>query len=881
MDLNYGVKTGRWGPYNKDYLGICHIADETTGATFNVELFTGFTKRTLLSQKVIGDNGVKMWSANKNLTRFAYRYEIEWKDRVYMDATFTVKNDKQVAIDCKFVNNTDLSQNCTVNLAAYITYPSKKWWYNFIDFKPIYDPVITKDTRYIHAANYTDIRCAQEFAIDGFRLAESVCDNASDKGTCINAEFFGKNEKDFLRYEFEEITADSVGVRYMAKNDASVVFEINGKEYPITLKACKEFNFVTTTIDKTKISSFTFRAGGDPIYVDSFIVGLNARAVSFAKRKYNTKSQKRSFDDGMILSFDGIKSSYFVGWDKPQKLIIKFDSDNLGEILSEHIHNSLFSEIESGKEQKCFYDVAVSDQIIIEPHGETTVRYFISSDGRRFDAADFENEIVEPYRVKCNEEGEKFRFSQNALSYNTLLNVIYPVYARGKYIAHTIPGRLWDSLYTWDNGFIGLGLSTIDFCRALDCLKTFLTPVGDIHAPFIMSGTLMPTQIMLYAELINGYGDREELKELYPSIKQYYSFYSGLKYEKRQTGSGLLKLWHLNYNSGGWDDYPPQKALTFSQFNSENYGALIKGNADISNTTPVIVTAVTVLIAKIMKEIAERFGFKEDIGFYKEDIEYFSSAIQKYAYDEESGYYQYVVHDKNGNPRGFLKHKDGTLYNYGFDGIYPYIAGICDRRQSDKILDNVKNGLFTDCGVSAVDLRATYYRDNGYWNGSVWFPHQWILWKALLDDGQTDISTEIALKALTVYGKETDATYCSFENFTIKTKRGNGYHQFSGLTCPCLNWFKAYFTPGSVSCGFLTQLYDIKTSGRGDFVEFSYTTETENACVLVCVNSEFEYNCFVDGKKVKTATAINGAFYINLIKKSGKITVKIAEERLK
>ena len=279
MDLNYGVKTGKWGPYNKDYLGICHIADETTGATFNVELFTGFTKRTLLSQKVIGDNGVKMWSANKNLTRFAYRYEIEWKDRVYMDATFTVKNDKQVVIDCKFVNNTDLSQNCTVNLAAYITYPSKKWWYNFIDFKPIYDPVITKDTRYIHAANYTDIRCAQEFAIDGFRLAESVCDNASDKGTCINAEFFGKNEKDFLRYEFEEITADSVGVRYMAKNDASVVFEIDGKEYPITLKACKEFNFVTTTIDKTKISSFTFRAGGDPICVDSFIVGLNARAV--------------------------------------------------------------------------------------------------------------------------------------------------------------------------------------------------------------------------------------------------------------------------------------------------------------------------------------------------------------------------------------------------------------------------------------------------------------------------------------------------------------------------------------------------------------------------------------------------------------------------
>lgn len=39
---NYDLRLGRFGPYNKDYLGVCHIADEEVGATFNVELFSRF-----------------------------------------------------------------------------------------------------------------------------------------------------------------------------------------------------------------------------------------------------------------------------------------------------------------------------------------------------------------------------------------------------------------------------------------------------------------------------------------------------------------------------------------------------------------------------------------------------------------------------------------------------------------------------------------------------------------------------------------------------------------------------------------------------------------------------------------------------------------------
>ena len=54
----------------------------------------------------------------------------------------------------------------------------------------------------------------------------------------------------------------------------------------------------------------------------------------------------------------------------------------------------------------------------------------------------------------------------------------------------------------------------------------------------------------------------------------------------------------------------------------------------------------------------------------------------------------------------------------------------------------------TEIGLSVVDRRAPYYSDSGYWNGSVWMPHQWILWKGLLDNGELEPANHIVFTAL-------------------------------------------------------------------------------------------------------------------------------------
>ena len=44
---------------------------------------------------------------------------------------------------------------------------------------------------------------------------------------------------------------------------------------------------------------------------------------------------------------------------------------------------------------------------------------------------------------------------------------------------------------------------------------------------------------------------------------QYYAFFTGQAGGSTTADlqSGLLRTWDYFYNSGGWDDYPPQKAV--------------------------------------------------------------------------------------------------------------------------------------------------------------------------------------------------------------------------------------------------------------------------------------------------------------------------------
>ena len=392
-----------------------------------------------------------------------------------------------------------------------------------------------------------------------------------------------------------------------------------------------------------------------------------------------------------------------------------------------------------------------------------------------------------------SESGAAYRFSQEKMAVTTLTNLVYPIYTQGRYTRQYSPGRWWDCLYTWDSGFVGIGLNTVEPEHAIQCLLNYITPVDDDHHAFIHHGSMVPTQIYLFMEIWNRTQDVALLRRCYPLLRRYYLFYAG-QAEGSTTGamkSGLLKTWDYFYNSGGWDDYPPQVEIHRRRLEAI--------------ATPCANTAHAIRFARALSYMARALGgLGSDIEQYEADATRMMRALDDIAYDADSGYYSYVLHDEQGKPASWLRHESGQNYNMGLDGAEPLMTGMVELGRAERIVSLMMapDHMWTAIGLSTVDQSAAYYTPDGYWNGAVWMPHQWFVYKALLDmDKEADEAFRIASAALELWKNEVDESYNCFEHFIVATKRGAGWHQFSALSTPVLYWYCAYYMHGRFTCG--------------------------------------------------------------------------------
>jgi hypothetical protein len=206
----------------------------------------------------------------------------------------------------------------------------------------------------------------------------------------------------------------------------------------------------------------------------------------------------------------------------------------------------------------------------------------------------------------------------------------------------------------------------------------------------------------------------------------------------------------------------------------------------------------------------------------------------------------------------------------GLDGAYPLLSGICTPEQQAILLGKIfsATNMWTPSGICVVDQSAPYYRNDGYWNGAVWMPHQWFMWKTMLDLGRPDLARKIAQKALDVWKNETDESYFTFEHFLAGNGRGAGWHQFSALSTPVLSWFSAYFKPGTVTTGFEVmikkQSFAAACSGYEAELTFDQATAPHQRSVLVCLNPANDYAAFFNGKKVELTSPQKGLVEIVL-----------------
>lgn len=886
LNGSHDVSVPAWGPYTKKYMGISHITDQEKGIRFDLSVMPGFYRQKVLVPNVLYESGYYPWEASADLNYFSFRQELEWKDKVYTDVSFAPYNQQSRIVSIECVNNTPNYQNMVVHLINSINYPE-------------INPVRIKKTpglNWIQGIDYEKMsfklpRPQDNLTYDGWvkgevRNALFVDGNALGKG-------FGKDKGDEVKYNFrlERTLANAVlFIRYKVPENKTATFTARGLyNGAINLEgngAVQEKHIPVGPLSAAGHVLELIAGGTSEIELDGFAL-MEKEDVGWISFFVNDDPVPQvSVDQNhILLKYPGIGHYYGIAWNREPSVVRQFYNDQLDVALPLTVNNNdENTKIFMGNGKGHFTDVFIRP-IPLKPNSTDTLYALVTSGSkeevetavRQFHkenspAGYFKKYTAETPALKVNLQGRKYAFGYQIIKANTLQNVVFPVYTSQQYIKHFTPGRWWNSLYTWDSGFIGLGMAHIDTLKAIEILNAYTTDQGDPNA-FIHHGSLVPVQFFLLQELWNKTNSKELLRYFYPRLKKYYLFYTGQygSSTMRMEKSDLIRPWDYFYNSGGWDDYPPQKYI----HKNKQYAASI---------APVINTAMAIRIARILSFVADLLGHTKDDEAYKDDIALFANSLQKYSWDAASGYFGYVKHNNKGEPEGIFRTKEGVNFNMGMDGAYPLVAGVYTAQQKEILMNALfsKNKLWTSVGLTAVDQSAPYYSNEGYWNGTVWFPHQWFFWKTMLDLGEGDKAAQIALTALNTWEKEAELTYHSSEHFSVETGRGAGWHQFSALSTPVILWFNAYFRPGTLTTGFDGWVMSSRFSSDNTRLEahLHFGTTTKSPDVLVCLKEGEIYNVKVNGVKVPYTETVKGALKINIPANAGAdVVLKVEPQK--
>lgn len=526
----------------------------------------------------------------------------------------------------------------------------------------------------------------------------------------------------------------------------------------------------------------------------------NGISVSLEKHGFVPQIRSEKCGKGIRVSlyYPEEDQTYYILTNSEKTRERTLDSGCLEDALPNRLSNGdptydelrrTFSESFSEKksDEGFFHNVLVKS-IFIDPNA-THTEYMVISE-RPFDPlSDAEYEAIYqaanvPEDNGLNAQGRKYTLSTDILRSTLLTNVVYPVYKHGQNVIHFTPGKRWDSFYTWDSGIIGVGVLEFSPEKAKYILETYLSEDDNKDFAFLLHGSLVPTQFAQYLEMLKRAQDKKPLFALYDKMMRYYRFLAG---EDGSTTAkfknGLLTTYDYWYSCSGMDDYPAQVYMIDRQM--------------MDKICPCISTSQIIRAAKIMKMAALALGKEEDAERLQRDIDHSTAALNALAWDEKCSYYSYTVYDEENKLCGYLRNEQGENMNKGMDGVYPLVAGAATPQRAARVLSHIKNPneMWSKSGISAVDMSASYYFDDGYWNGNVWMSHQWFLWKTMFDLGEADFAFEIAKRALDMWKAETDFSYNTYECFGIKTQRGGWFHNFGGLSAPICVWANAYYNP--------------------------------------------------------------------------------------
>jgi len=844
---------GPWGPYGKRYFGLSFLPDHP-GARIDIIVVPELNRRKIFVPHALKESEYLPWDSDSDFQKYSYRQQIIPKDDVFANIEFVRDQANGYTIEVEWHNRTDISREVRLHLCMGPQEPATGSW------QPrslrMASPRLASKSTWVDSLDY-------EFARIDPSAESGLLSDAKLQGECI-VDGFAKGyglrwpeqtgKSPSVTYRLPQDTPKRVAIRYISEQPATITLTSeDGFEQLISLEASSFPGLSEWTSLPTCCQSITLEKASAGLLLDGLLFSLD---------------EKSCFEDEVPISFADIRvvdrNRYTLSWPQlgssfelevPEPASCRKYTGDLDQALLLGMHDHVSKSLLAPGIGR-FHDF-ISPQIVIPGNSKITQKYRIRAVGSQSSDSARPPSVSSP--AKTSHEAKRYCFGVDRLAAVLQTNIVYPVRLKGKYIRHFPPGRWWDSLYTWDCGFIALGLAEIAPRRSVELLNTYVTEPGDRECAFTHHGSPVPVQHYLLQDLWNKTQDRDLLGFFYPRLSQHLRYIAGLddRSPTRPFQNHLLSTWNLFYNSGGWDDYPPQYHLTNHAKNR------------IRNIAPMVVSSHVAVAADIMAMAATEL--KKDPSPWINLSQNLVKDMDLYAWDEDEQIYGYVEHDAKGNAVELYRHPASRKnFNMGLDGVMPFITGRIHSERSTQLLARLKDEkrLLTPMGLSTVDRTAPYYKRDGYWNGAVWIPYQYIFWKALLDAGETRFAYDLAHRILATYERETRDAYNCFEHFMIESQRGAGWHHFGGLSAPVLNLFAAYYVQGRISTGFRTWVHELNwdrdQSGLNALLTTLSSTHQQKPSVIITLKPNPNFQVTIDGEPTKHNEVTPGVIEVKL-----------------
>lgn len=900
-----------FGPYSKKYMSLSHIVKQPPlpGARFDLTVHPILYNGGNPVPNVTFPCGWHPWQAAADGSFFSALFDTDLRLSVQTEVSYFEIDETSWGFCTAFKNKSKLPQNLLINHFAGITYPTARL------VRPLLPTgSVCKRALYYDTLSFATPRPWDHLTPDGLRRGQIV-DAAFCEGSGVGAGAAHPQRPDILTDGPGKEKGDTLSltltlkksmeavlcVRYRTTGDAAVSFET--PYGALTLPSAKALSLAYFPMGALPKGDciLTLTATGAPCGVEFDFFALvpkgKEKEVGVQEVEADYVPSLEELAPGTLrLTYPGVKERYTLRVLSPRVRLREVKSGCLEDALLARLSNAdpTFDDLQNpftasfSRKQSDpghYTDLLAAD--IYLPAGACCRVYGVLSVAEvpAFDEKQLEAIFLEKKKAakmpKINPDGKRYKKSARLLRSALLTNVVYPQSLLGEQIIHHTPGKRWDCFYTWDSGFIGLGISGIHPPTAEGILRTYLSEETNTDFAFLHHGSVVPVQFYLFWKLLQQAEDQPaQAENWYQALRRYYRFLLG---EEGSTmakfKTGLLTNYDYFYNASGMDDYPAQ--------------VLMHSRKLSPHTAPVLLTAHAIRAAKMLLSAARLCGNTGDIPGYEQDIQRLSAGLQG-AWEEKSGYFGYTVHNPDGSKKELLttdsgmnatsgKNADsGENANCGMDGVMALLSGECTKEQTQRLLENIfdTKRMFTPCGITAVDQSASYYRDNGYWNGAVWFSHQWFLWCCMLDLGAGDRAWQIASTALTAWKKECDSTLNTFEMLHVATGRGGWFHQFGGLSAPVLLWLGCYYQPGVVNAGLDTRLYHVHFAKKNTHCTLcaDTTLSKEPSTLVVSLAAVHgDYRVQIDQKTAPHVRRTQGA--VEILLPPGKERVFIEVER--